>query len=330
MADQSHMKIWSIGGGKGGVGKSMVTIGLGISLARLGNRVILLDGDFGGANLHTLLGLRFPAVTLEDFLLRKVVRLDDVVMPTPVDGISLICGADDILGVANPTYHQKLRLLSELEELPADFLLIDLAAGTSFNILDLFNHSPGRIAVFTGYATSLQNVYGFIKCALFRKISQDFAKDREVLELLYQEGAGDEEVLAMDDLVDQIRSIAPEKSLRLLKMLQDFQVFLVTNMAKTEQDVRSAEIIQKVCADFLSITPTILGCLPFDPLVEKAVNRMAISLLYQRENKFLKGLDEIANRMMCLPQLPTALSPEQENSAPKTSSGILKETLQTG
>jgi flagellar biosynthesis protein FlhG len=330
MANQSHMKIWSIGGGKGGVGKSMVTIGLGISLARLGNRVILLDGDFGGANLHTLIGLRFPVVTLEDFLLRKVRGLDDVVMPTPIDGVSLICGADDILGVANPTYHQKIRLLRELEELPADFLLIDLAAGTSFNILDLFNHSPGKIAVFTGYSTSLQNVYGFIKCALFRKISREFAKDREVLELLYQEGAADEEVLTMDDLVDQVRGTAPDKSLRLLNVLQDFQVFLVTNMVKTEQDARSAEIIQKVCADFLNITPPILGSLPFDPLVEKAVNKMAISLLYQRDNKFLESLVEIANRMVCLAQFPAGLSPEKKDPAQKTSSGILKETLQAG
>ncbi|MDI6853212.1 MAG: P-loop NTPase [Deltaproteobacteria bacterium] len=330
MAHQSHVNIWSIGGGKGGVGKSMVTIGLGISLARLGNRVILLDGDFGGANLHTLMGLRFPAVTLEDFLLRKVARLDDVVMPSPIDGISLICGADDILGVANPTYHQKIRLLRELEELPADFLLIDLAAGTSINILDLFNHSPGKIAVFTGYTTSLQNVYGFIKCALFRQISQEFAKDKDVSELLRQEGAGDEEVLTMDDLVDQVRSVSPEKSLRLLNLLQEFKVFLVTNMVKTEQDARSAEIIQKVCADFLNITPPILGSLPFDPLVEKAVNRMALPLLYQKKNPFLKSLDEIANRMVCLPRSSTALPSEKENSASKTSSGLLKETLQTG
>jgi len=48
MDNGQSMKLWSIGGGKGGVGKSIFTMALGITLARLGNRVILVDGDLGG------------------------------------------------------------------------------------------------------------------------------------------------------------------------------------------------------------------------------------------------------------------------------------------
>jgi flagellar biosynthesis protein FlhG len=313
MAEQ--VKIWSIGGGKGGIGKSMVTMGLGIGLARLGKRVILLDGDLGGANLHTLMGLRIPPVTLEDFLMAKVSSLADVVVETPFDGIRLICGADDILGAANPTYHQKILLLRELEDLPADYVLIDLAAGTSFNVLDLFNHSPAKIAVLTGNPTSLLNVYGFIKTALFRKISREFAKDSEVLALLYEGGATDGEVRSMEDLVAQVRRVAPEKCFRLLQMLRNFQVLLVTNMAKTDQDVRSAEIVQSTCDDFLHIKPQIIGLLPFDPIVEQAVNQMKPTLINQRDNPILRGLDQIAKRMVQLASQPMpALSSEDLES----------------
>ncbi len=153
------------------------------------------------------MGLRVSPVTLEDFLTGKVSRLEDVVVKTPFDGIGLICGADDILGAANPTYSQKIRLLRKLEELPADFVLIDLAAGTSFNVLDLFNRSSAKIAVFTGSPTSLQNVYGFIKTALFRKISRDFTKDSEVLALLFEGGAADEPISSMEDLVFQVKRV---------------------------------------------------------------------------------------------------------------------------
>lgn len=330
MAEHPTMKLWSIGGGKGGVGKSIFTMGLGISLARLGHRVILLDGDLGGANLHTLMGLRFPAVTLEDFLLRKVSRLENVVLPTPVDGISLICGADDILGAANPTYFQKIRLLRELESLPADFVLVDLGAGTSFNVLDLFNHSPGKIALFTGISTSLQNVYGFIKCALFRKISREFAKDGEVLALLYEDDAAAEDITSMDDLVAQVRRVAPEKCFRLLKVLRDFEVFLVTNMVKSDQDFRSAEIIQSVCADFLNIKPQILGHLLNDPLVEVAINQMVPSLLHQRDNKIVRGLEQVAKRIVRLAR-PSAkgLLKEDSKSQKATGLSILNEALVT-
>ncbi|MBW1992411.1 MAG: P-loop NTPase [Deltaproteobacteria bacterium] len=331
MANQQYMKLWSIGGGKGGVGKSIVTMGLGISLARLGNRVILVDGDLGAANLHTMMGLRFPPLTLEDFLLKRLPRLEDVVVKTPIEGISLICGADDLLGAANPTYFQKIRVLRELEDLPADFVLLDLGAGTSFNILDFFNHSSGKIAVFTGISTSLQNVYGFIKCALFRKISREFAKDFEILTLLYEDEAAAEEINSMDDLVAQVRRLAPDKCFRLLKILRDFEVFLVTNMVKNEQDFRAAEIIQSVCADFLNIKPQILGHLLYDPLVDVAINQMVPSLLHQRDNKIIRGLEQIAKRMMRLARRPLpTLAPDNQKAAPAASLAFWKGALNPG
>ncbi|HEY9072784.1 MAG TPA: P-loop NTPase, partial [Desulfobaccales bacterium] len=125
----SRIKLWSIGGGKGGVGKSVFSLGLGISLARLGKKVIMIDCDLGGANLHTLMGVRYPHVTLEHFLLKKVDRLEDTIIQTQMEGIGLICGADDILGAANPTYSQKIRLLNQIEDLPAQYVLLDLGAG---------------------------------------------------------------------------------------------------------------------------------------------------------------------------------------------------------
>ena len=96
-----RQKLWSIGGGKGGIGKSIFTLGLGISLARLGYKIIVVDADLGGANLHTLMGVRYPPHTMEDFLLRRVQRLEDIIIETGVKNIGLICGADDILGSAN-------------------------------------------------------------------------------------------------------------------------------------------------------------------------------------------------------------------------------------
>jgi flagellar biosynthesis protein FlhG len=192
-------------------------------MARLGHRVILVDGDLGGANLHTMMGLRYPQATLEDFLLRKTARLEDVVLPTPIPGLGLICGADDFLGAANPTYSQKMRLFKHLEELPADFVFIDLGAGTSFNTLDFFNFSPGKIAVFTGYATALQNVYGFIKCALFRKISREFAKEDQVVSLVYNNAAAPGDIASMTDLLAQVRQTSPESLFQLAGIIKPYR-----------------------------------------------------------------------------------------------------------
>lgn len=325
MGNSQNMKLWSIGGGKGGVGKSIFTITLGITLARLGNRVVLVDGDLGGANLNTMMGMRFPQVNLEDFLLRKVTNLEEIVLPTSIEGISLICGADDILGAANPTYSQKMRLLRELEELPADFVLIDLGAGTSFNTLDFFNHSPGKIAIFTGQSTSLQNVYGFIKCALFRKISREFAQEDQVLSLVYDDNATvTDEIASINDLLAKVRQISPEKLFQLVGIIKPYRLFLVPNMVKNEQDLRSSGIIQSVCEDFLNIKPEVLGHVFYDPLVEIAINRMSPALLQERNNKIGKCFEQIAKKMMILSRLPQITSMADSENISK---GALLSTL---
>ena len=314
-------KLWSIGGGKGGIGKSVFTLGLGISLARLGKRVILLDADLGGANLHTLMGVRYPAHTLEDFLLKRVEHLEDIVLDTQIAGIGLICGADDILGAANPTFSQKIRVLNQIESLPADFVLLDLGAGTSYNTLDFFNYSPGKIAVFTNQATSLQNVYGFLKNSLFRKISRDFAKDEYLIWLLYQSGSKDPEVKveSISDLLTLLQRKDEYRYKEVLQLLRDFQVLLVVNMIKTDLDFQAAQIIQHVSHRFLDLTPQVLGYLHYDQAIEQAVNQMVPFPLNAEKSRAageLKEIAQIITEKFSPPRaLREAVNPQEEDAA---------------
>ncbi len=302
----TRIKLWSIGGGKGGVGKSVVSLGLGISLARLGKKVILIDADLGGANLHTLMGVRYPHVTIEHFMLKKVDRLEDTIIQTEVEGIGLICGADDILGSANPTYSQKIRLLNQIEALPAQYVILDLGAGTAFNILDFFNYSPGRIVLFTSQTTSLQNAYGFIKSALYRKISRDFAKEEAVMNLLYQteEEEGQGPVGTISELMAQLQETAPAAHDRLQLMLKEYQLFLIANMVKSNTDLKSPVIIQSVCTDFLSLQPEIMGHVSHDAGIEAAVDRMTQFPLSHKKSKAGSDLAQIALKVVKESMLP--------------------------
>jgi flagellar biosynthesis protein FlhG len=300
MSVELGKKLWSIGGGKGGIGKSVFTLGLGISLSRMGKKIILVDADLGGANLHTLMGVRFPPCTLEDFFLNRVDRLEDIIIDTQVEGIGLICGADDILGAANPTYAQKVRILRQIENLPADMVLLDLGAGTSYNILDFFNYSPGRICIMTNQATSLQNVYGFIKSALYRQITREFAKDHDVLRLVLQNEAPSPEskIESIKELLLQIQIGGEDRLSRLSQLLKTFELFLVVNMVKEDPDLQAARIIEKVCESFLSFVPQVLGHLSFDPAIEKAVNQMVPFPLNRENSPAALDLKEIAQTIL--------------------------------
>jgi flagellar biosynthesis protein FlhG len=302
----SRIKLWSIAGGKGGIGKSLVSLGLGVALARLGKKVILIDGDLGGANLHTLMGVRYPHVTLDHFLSKKVTRLEDTIIETGVEGIGLICGADDLMGAANPTYAQKIRLLQQIEDLPAQYVLFDQGAGTTYNTLDFFNFSGGKITLFTSQTTSLQNVYGFIKSALYRKLSRDFAKDDEILQLLYQGGQAEvgNNLNTIQDLLNHFKDANPEKHAKLTQALWDFHLFLVVNMVKSKADLKAPEIIRSVCRDFLNIQPDIMGHVLFDSGVEAAISQMVPFPLHQKKSKAMVGLDQIALQLVRQSRLP--------------------------
>src|SRR5689334_8038300 len=94
-------QVWSVGGGKGGVGKSLVASSLAIALSRMGNKVVAIDLDLGGANLHTSLGADLPKQTLSDFFSRRVSSIESCIVPTGIPQLNLISGAQDSIGVTN-------------------------------------------------------------------------------------------------------------------------------------------------------------------------------------------------------------------------------------
>jgi flagellar biosynthesis protein FlhG len=101
LGQSRRCKIWAVGGGKGGVGKSLVTANTSICLALMGYKVVTVDLDLGGANMHTCLGIPIPEKTLSDYISKKVSDFSDLLVPTPVKNLSIISGAQDELGIAN-------------------------------------------------------------------------------------------------------------------------------------------------------------------------------------------------------------------------------------
>jgi flagellar biosynthesis protein FlhG len=167
---QSHGgHIIAVGGGKGGAGKTMLSANLALGLAERGERVLLVDADLGGANVHTMLGVPPPEKTLSDFIHRKN-ELDELAVQTPYANLRLISGALDDIDAANPHYHQKTRLLRHLNTFETDFLILDLGAGSSHNIVDFFLIADQRLLVVRPEPTSVENAYRFLKAAFLRRL----------------------------------------------------------------------------------------------------------------------------------------------------------------
>src|SRR5512145_2100401 len=213
-------RVIAVGGGKGGIGKSLVSANLGIELARRGKRVVLVDADLGGANLHTTLGIDLPRRTLSDFIERKVQRIEEVVTPTGIPDLGLVSGALDHLDAANPRYAQKMRFLRHVQQMDVDYAILDLGAGTHANVLDFFLVSDHGVLVLVPEPTAVENAYRFVKAAFWRRL-------RNVASV-YGYDALIQAVLASGSYkspVDLIASVAerdPEASANLARQLTAF------------------------------------------------------------------------------------------------------------
>ncbi len=123
----------AITSGKGGVGKTLVTVNLAINYARQGLKVLLIDADLGLANIDVVLGVT-PKFTIEDVLSGEL-TLDEVAIPGP-PGITILPAASGVAELSNLTEEQKLSLMDHIDHWHADFdvVLVDTGAGISPNV----------------------------------------------------------------------------------------------------------------------------------------------------------------------------------------------------
>jgi len=145
----THTTIIPIAASKGGVGKSFLTANLAIALAELGHQTITVDLDLDGSNLYSCLGLpnRFPGIG--DFLRARAAELDPLLVPTQTPKLYFMPEDGKTPFMANIAYAQKIKLISRIRKLPADYILLDLGAGSSFNILDFYRLSPRGLLMTT-------------------------------------------------------------------------------------------------------------------------------------------------------------------------------------
>ncbi|MDZ7267237.1 MAG: P-loop NTPase [candidate division KSB1 bacterium] len=274
-------RIIAVGGGKGGVGKTVLTASLGVGLASLGREVVLVDADLGGANLHTVMGMLEPERTFHDFYTLKVDHLNDIALPTPIAGLRLISGACGTLGLANPKYAQKLRFIKQLRSIPADFILLDLGAGSSYNVIDFFLAADEGIVVTNPEPTAIQECFNFLRVCQLRRLRLAFQDNPAVTAIL-----NDEEVdkpgrlnLTTSQLLDKVRAAAPEAGRLMQTMVESQRVKLILNMVREKDDLKEGLAIQTAAAELLALEVDYLGFVSHDPAVRTAVRELKPFLL---------------------------------------------------
>ena len=159
---KQEIRVVSVASGKGGVGKSSISVNLAISISKLGVRVLVVDADFGLANVDVMLGVtsKFDV----SYFLRGEKMLHEIIQ-LGHEGVRFISGGSGVNDLLNIDEERLAELISMLIQLdaPIDFIIIDTGAGINDKIMQLINASSETIVIITPEPTSILDAYALVK-----------------------------------------------------------------------------------------------------------------------------------------------------------------------
>lgn len=257
----------SVGSGKGGVGKSVISTNIAYLLGSAGLSVTLLDLDSGGADIHILMGLFKPKYTITDFIEKRVDSLE--IIAQKLEGfnkIRVITGTGDSLHTANMPTATKQKILRHIRNIESDVVIIDVGAGTHFNTLDFFTASDIQICVTTGDPTAILDLYRFVKLAVIRKALSSLLAYDNVSKVIRKKDIKD---------IDEILTVAAEhgddKKQAVLDSIDDVNLFIIFNQVDKSENTRFTRL-QSLLQTYLKVSNLkLLGRIPDDPELRKSV-----------------------------------------------------------
>lgn len=299
-------KILPIASGKGGVGKSFLTANLAVALAEAGHSTIAVDMDLGGSNLHSFLGLpnRFPGIG--DFLKARSAELAELLVDTATPNLRFIPGDGLSPFLANIHHAQKMRLISRVKKLPAEFILLDLGAGTSFNTIDFFRISRHGLIVTRPEYPSIMNMLGFLKHFVLRLIERDLAKDQRIKDLLHAlyKQPMDAQRNIIGNIGSKIAAMDPEAGKRVVELCGDFRPRVIFNMGEEPDEIGIADKIDRSLENSLSLKVDYFGFIFEDPHVRRSIKKQSVFLPEYRESIASKGIAMTAKRIANFLEVP--------------------------
>lgn len=154
-------RIITVASGKGGVGKTNLSVNLAIAYAKIGKKVIVMDADLGLANVNIMLNV-IPKYNLYH-VIRKQKTMREIMIDTEF-GIQILAGASGFSKIANLSEEERQNFITELYTLSnADIIIIDTSAGVSSNVLSFIAAADDAIIITTPEPTAITDAYGIIK-----------------------------------------------------------------------------------------------------------------------------------------------------------------------
>jgi flagellar biosynthesis protein FlhG len=288
-------RVVAIAGGKGGVGKSLVAANVGIFLATLGKRVILVDAAFGAPNLHIFAGVPRPTRSLSEAFTGT--PLNELAVATHVPNVRLIGGVNDPPTSANPSPEDVAAIARQLHELPADWIVVDLGPGLGAPTLDLFLEADIGLIVAVPDPTSIELMHRFVRAAFLRALERRGLGHLAQLKTdhPYEGGAPS----ALDVYLSAVGT--PDTDVEgLREAILGFSPHLIVNSARSKSDMELGRAVASAARRRLGTPIRYLGHLEYDEAVWASTRRRRPLLIEHPETRIAKCFERVARGLLAV------------------------------
>jgi len=225
-----------------------------------------------------------------------------LVIPQEKTGFSFLPGDNLIPGTANMPFLRKRKMMKELEDLDADYVIMDLGAGSSYNTVDMFTAGALGFIVAIPEPTSILNAYSFLKTAVYRLMSQAFkAKSPERLavhQFFCKPAAEEGGSKGLELLLKSLIESNPKAGERVQLALSRLQPRVVINMLRSSDDANLAARLRQVCGKQLDVRVAYVALTPWDDAVRQSVINRKLIMASEPENPYSKAIDSLAKKIL--------------------------------
>jgi flagellar biosynthesis protein FlhG len=312
-------RIVAVASGKGGTGKSLLAANVGIFLATLGKKVVVVDGALGGCNTHIFSGVARPSRTLSEALGPAAAPMGELAVPTPVPGLRLIGGTADPDTMANLTAADAALLVTGLRGLRVDWIVVDLGPGTHAATLELFLAADIGVLCAVPDPTSIELMHRFLRAAFLARLRQRGLGALAELppeELREREGGMPSALELYLDAVELPATAPPEPPYdgaagsavrtkraaggidELRRAILGFRPQLVINAARSKSDMELGRAVASVARRRLGVPMQYLGHLEYDEAVWASTRRRRPLLVEHPETRIAKCFERVARGLL--------------------------------
>jgi flagellar biosynthesis protein FlhG len=293
---QHGPRVVAIASGKGGVGKSLIAANVGIFLATLGKRVILVDASFGAANLHIFAGVARPMRSLHEAFTTPAVPLRELAVASHVPNLRLIASVFDPPTAAELSMDQITQLATWVRELPADWVVVDLPPGTSRQTLELFLSADIGVIAAVPDPTSIELLHRFLRAAFMHRLRQLGLGKWTKSEVPASQLEGGAES-ALDIYRRALAEGSPDLA-ALRSAILGFAPHLVINSVRSKSDMEMGRAVTQAARRRLGVPLHYLGHLEYDEAVWASTRRRRPVLVEHPETRIAKCFERVTRALI--------------------------------